>query len=372
MKKAQPLRVEELEARSVPAGAALSGLASIPVLGNWAGGSRTGIGVFDSATATWSLRGQASPGAPDVVAPFQYGAPGWIPVAGDWTGSGKSGIGVVDPSTMTWYLKSTPGPGAPDIAPFRYGAPGWIPMVADWNGDGKTTVGVVNPASETWYLRNRNGPGAPDITPFAYGAPGSAPVAGDWDDNGTATPGVVNPTSGTWYLRNESSAGAPDAAQPFAYGGGDWYYLAGHFTSSPAALPGGGARAGSDALIAYDPAGAVWNIRSSASAGVPDLGTFAYGSGGRPWFAALDDNTLADALSGNNSDPPTAIASFGGNGAFNNPVNGNQTPPTQGGSVAWNNPVNANQTPPTEGGNGAWNNPLNANQSVPPDDGANM
>jgi hypothetical protein len=42
-------------------------------------------GVFDPSTAIWDLRNSNSPGAPD-IAPFAYGAPGWLPVAGDWDG----------------------------------------------------------------------------------------------------------------------------------------------------------------------------------------------------------------------------------------------------------------------------------------------
>jgi hypothetical protein len=76
MTKPYQLQTEELEDRSVPAVTNFGGLASIPVVGNWGGSAGAGIGVFDSATATWSLRSQASPGAPDVMAPFAYGAPG--------------------------------------------------------------------------------------------------------------------------------------------------------------------------------------------------------------------------------------------------------------------------------------------------------
>jgi hypothetical protein len=80
-KQTSPLQLEELEDRSVPTVTNFAGLASVPLVGNWSG--RPGIGVFDSATATWSLRSQAGPGAPDVLASFTYGAPGWIPVTGD-------------------------------------------------------------------------------------------------------------------------------------------------------------------------------------------------------------------------------------------------------------------------------------------------
>jgi hypothetical protein len=334
--KTYQLRMEELEDRSVPAVTNLAGLASIPVVGNWGGGSQSGIGVFDPGTATWSLRSQAGPGAPDVLAPFRFGAPGWIPVVGDWTGSGRDGIGVVDPSTMTWYLKSTAGPGAPDIAPFRYGAPGWIPVVGDWDGSGTTTAGVVDPATETWYLRNSNTAGAPDIAPFAYGAPGWVPVVGDWDGNGTTTPGVVDPVNGTWYLRDANSPGAPDAAQPFAYGGGSWYYLAQTFKASPASA-GEAASGAHDELVAFDPTGAVWAVRSGLSGGAPDMAAFRFGTAGRADSSAFDGNAPADELTGNNTgpgndNPPSADPGTnpGGDGDLAILINANQTPPTEG------------------------------------------
>jgi hypothetical protein len=144
-----------------------------------------------------------------------------VPVVGDWDGNGTTTNGVFEPTTMTWYLKNSNGPGAPDIAPFRFGAPGWLPVVGDWDGNGTTTIGVVDPATMTWYLKDSNGPGAPDIAPFRYGAPGWVPVAGDWDGNGTTTAGVFDPGSATWYLRDRNSPGAPDLA-PFRYGAGAW------------------------------------------------------------------------------------------------------------------------------------------------------
>src|SRR5205823_2802516 len=73
--------------------------------------------------------------------------------------------------------KNSNTPGAPDIAPFRFGAPGWLPVVGDWDGNGTSTVGVFDPTFATWYLRNSNSPGAPDITPFSYGASAWEPVA---------------------------------------------------------------------------------------------------------------------------------------------------------------------------------------------------
>jgi hypothetical protein len=200
----------------------------LPVVGDWDRDGIATVGVFDPSTATWYLRNTNSAGAPDVT-PFQFGAPGWVPVVGDWGGTGHAGIGVFDPNTGTWYLRNEDGAGAPDAGVFRYGGAGWMPVVGDWNGDGKTTVGVVDPASETWYLRNSNSAGAPDAaTPFQYGLPGWTPMAGDWNGDGRAGIGVYYGTG--FYLRNEADAGWPDVA-PFPYGLAGWTPVAGAWTT---------------------------------------------------------------------------------------------------------------------------------------------
>jgi hypothetical protein len=212
----------------------------VAVTGDWDGNGTATVGVFDPSTATWYLRNSNSAGAPDYV-PFRFGAPGWVPVVGDWSATGHAGIGVFDPSTGTWYLRNEDGPGAPDAGTFRYGAAGWLPVVGDWNGDGLTTIGVVDPASMTWYLRNSNSAGAPDAaTPFQYGLPGWTPLAGDWDGDGRAGIGVYYATA--FYLRNAANAGWPDVT-PFPYGLNDWTPVAGAWaypaaTAAPAVSSG--------------------------------------------------------------------------------------------------------------------------------------
>jgi V8-like Glu-specific endopeptidase len=223
------------------------------------------IGEFDPSTATWYLKNSNAPGAPD-IAPFRYGAPGWIPVVGDWDGNGTVTIGVVDPATETWYLRNSNGPGAPDIAPFRYGAPGWTPLVGDWSGAGSTGIGVFDPSTATFALRNEPSPGAPDAGQFRYGAPGWIPVVGDWDGNGTTTVGVVDPTTETWYLRNSNTAGAPDIA-PFRFGAAGWIPVVGDWDGD-----------GKTTIGAVDPATETWYLRNSASAGGPDIAPFAFGA----------------------------------------------------------------------------------------------
>jgi hypothetical protein len=246
---------------------------------------RSTVGVFDPLSATWYLRASNSPGAPS-IAPFAFGAPGWISVVGDWDGDGIKTIGVVDPSTMTWYLRNSNSPGAPDIPPFQYGAPGDIPVVGDWNGDGIDTVGVFDPfvryghPAATWYLRNSNSEGPPDIPLFQYGAPDWVPVVGDWNGDGVTTVGVFDPIGqfgqppATWYLRNSNSPGAPDFA-PFAYGGAGWRPVVGDWDGD-----------GITTIGVVNPLG-TWYQRNSNSPGAPSVAPIAYGAPG--WTPVTGD-----------------------------------------------------------------------------------
>src|SRR5262249_29649839 len=121
------------------------------------------VGAFNPQTATWYLRSASSAGAPD-AGQFAYGGTGWTGVSGDWDGDGQDSVGVVDTTSsagLVWYLRNSNSAGAPDVAPFAFGARGWIPVVGDWDGDGKTTVGAFDPSTGTWYLRNSNSAGAP-------------------------------------------------------------------------------------------------------------------------------------------------------------------------------------------------------------------
>jgi hypothetical protein len=223
------------------------------------------VGVVD-LSSSWYLKNSNDSGAPD-VAPFAYGAPGWIPVAGDWDGDGVTTVGIFDPATATWYLRNSNTGGGVDYSPFAYGAPGWIPVVGDWDGNGTTTVGVFDPATGTWYLRNANSGGAPDVAPFAYGAAGWIPVAGDWDGDGRDTIGVFDPTTATWYLRNAASGGVPDAG-PFAYGAPGWKPVVGDWDGDGRSTAG-----------VVDGAGQ-WYLRNANTGGAPDVAPFAYGAPG--------------------------------------------------------------------------------------------
>jgi hypothetical protein len=79
---------------------------------------------------------------PDLGA-YELGSVPWTPARA------RSTPGAFDPNTAVWYLRNEDGPGAPDIAPFAYGAPGWIPLVGDWDGNGTQIVGVFDPTTAT-------------------------------------------------------------------------------------------------------------------------------------------------------------------------------------------------------------------------------
>lgn len=140
------------------------------------------VGGFDPGSGQWFL---------SAVAPFVYGAPGWLPVMGDWDGDGTDTVGVVDPGTGAWYLRNSNDAGPPTYPPFQYGLPGWLPVSGDWSGAGRASVGTVDPVTETWYLAG--------LAPFRFGAPGWKPLAGDWDGTGWAKPGAYNPLTGIVY-----------------------------------------------------------------------------------------------------------------------------------------------------------------------------
>ena len=68
----------------------------LPVTGDWDGNGVTDLGVFDQATATFTLR-FVDAAAQVLTAPLQLGVPGDLPVAGDWDGDGITDVGVWTP-----------------------------------------------------------------------------------------------------------------------------------------------------------------------------------------------------------------------------------------------------------------------------------
>ena len=73
----------------------------LPVTGDWNGDRRTDVGVYDQATATFTLRVVDAEGLA-WIAQVPFGQPGDLPVTGDWDGNLTTELGVWSPATATF------------------------------------------------------------------------------------------------------------------------------------------------------------------------------------------------------------------------------------------------------------------------------
>ena len=96
--------------------------------GDWNGDRITDLGVYDQASAMFTLLLVDAKGQP-WRADVQLGAPWDLPVAGDWDGNGVTDLGVWTPTTATFVQSRT----APmlsgttsqrmDVTTIRFGRP---------------------------------------------------------------------------------------------------------------------------------------------------------------------------------------------------------------------------------------------------------
>ena len=235
------LRLERLEERTVMA---------------------SGIGVFTTANDSFTLRNTASPGAADVK--FQFAASGEHAVVGDWNGDGRDDFGVFDSKTATWSLKYGTETGSADAGVFTFGNPGTLPVVGDWNGDGRDDIGTFHPGSATWSLRYGASPGLPTAGVFKFGSKNTQPVVGDWDGDGRDGIGTFKVKNSEFTLRQTATAGARDARFRFGPGGG--VAVAGDWNGD-----------GRDGIGIYQGGIKRWTLRQTASGGKANAGVFKFG-----------------------------------------------------------------------------------------------
>ena len=81
-------------------------------------------------------------------------------MTGDWDGDGRTDVGVYDQATATFTLRKTDADGTVWIANVQFGKAGDLPAVGDWDGNKKTDLGVWSPTSGTFTQRKATSPSA--------------------------------------------------------------------------------------------------------------------------------------------------------------------------------------------------------------------
>jgi hypothetical protein len=225
-----------------------------------------GIGIYNPANDTFTLRKTANAGAAD-AGQFQLSAPGAIPVVGDWNGDGQDDFGVFDASTATWSLRYGTQSGTANAGVFQFGTIGGMPVVGDWNGDGRDDIGTYKAGD--WVLRYGASPGLANAGSFHFGDSTLKPVVGDWNGDGRDGIGTFNASTAQWTLRQTASASGVSA---------------GVFTFGPTggiAVTGDWDGDGRDGVGVFQTSSAKWTLRQTANAGSADAGTFVFGVANR-------------------------------------------------------------------------------------------
>jgi hypothetical protein len=96
------------------------------------------VGVFRRSNLTFYLR--MNDGG---VRAVQFGITGDVPVIGDWVGTGRDGIGVFRPSTHAFTFQLVALNGRSELRTVSYGQSGDVPVIGDWSGTGVDTQGVT-------------------------------------------------------------------------------------------------------------------------------------------------------------------------------------------------------------------------------------
>jgi hypothetical protein len=99
-------------------------------------------------------------------------------------------------------------------------------------------------------------------------------VRGYW---GITTPGVYDPAGGIFYLRTSNSAGSHDVRFQYGPAGAGWIPVVGDWDGD-----------GVDTVGLYNPATSTFYLRNSNTAGVADI-TFQYGPAGAGWIPVVGD-----------------------------------------------------------------------------------
>jgi hypothetical protein len=134
------------------------------------------------------------------------GAAGDLPITGDVDGDGRDDLGIFNSGSWQWVLR---GGGTKSAV---FGQAGDIPVVGDWDGKNADNLGVYR--AGLWQLRfpgtkkpkfvgkkvvfTPEPAGDFSVASITLGLPTDVPVAGDWNATGRATPGLVR--GARWFF----------------------------------------------------------------------------------------------------------------------------------------------------------------------------
>ena len=126
----------------------------LPIAGNWDG--ERDLGDRRPPPGQRQVPAPRCPTAPSRRWPSA--TPNDLPVTGDWDGNGVTDLGVYDQATATFTLLQKDPMGMAFTTAIPFGIPGDVPVTGDWDGNGITDLGVWNPATATF---NKRGAVAP-------------------------------------------------------------------------------------------------------------------------------------------------------------------------------------------------------------------
>ena len=118
-----------------------------PVAGDWDGDGVWEVGVRQP-DGLFVLRG-----ADGTTTSVALGDRDDLPVTGDWDGDRRTDLGVYDQATATFTLRVVDVEGLAWLAQVPFGEPGDLPVAGDWDGNLTTEVGVWSPDSATFSER---------------------------------------------------------------------------------------------------------------------------------------------------------------------------------------------------------------------------
>ena len=155
------------------------------------GTARQATASASTTTATASGRSARPPTRPrSRCSPFGKSA-GDLPVVGDWDGDGRDGVGIFRAKGPRGTCATTASAGSGTII-FRVRARRQrdIPVVGDWNGDGVDSIGIFRRGGH-WYLRDTRRPG----TRHRHLRFGMRPPTSPSSATGTATASTASASS---------------------------------------------------------------------------------------------------------------------------------------------------------------------------------